>query len=234
VSNLFFILLVACALVALAQLYVGYGLTLQRRVYWSCACLGAVAAVLAFYPDSKKGIWMGLFFLGVMVSAAFGYTPYIKVGGKVYALFAQDRRPDSDDDAVRSAEAAAADRAIDPAPDTYSGLLTPAKMWWLLVPILIISTGNIIAFASGKGEWWVAAIGLAFIVFLSVAMGFGDASWGYGIARGHRVPFVIAAIVTAGVFAALYLVAYQVGKLRPVRRKESMEYRAHPRHRNLD
>jgi hypothetical protein len=232
--NLFFILLVACALVGLGQQYVSYGLALQRRIYWTCACLGAVAAFFAFHPDSKKGIWMGLFFLGVMLVAAYGYTPYIKIGGKIYALTVQDSQPDSDDDDVRSGETAAPDRDHDRAPDAYSGLLTPAKMWWLLVPILIISTGNIIAFASGKGEWWVAAIGLAFIVFLSVAMGFGDASWGYGIARGHRVPFVIAAIVTVGVFAALYLVAYQAGKRRPVRRKESMEYRAHPRHRNLD
>jgi hypothetical protein len=231
VSNLFFILLVACALVALAQLYVSYGLPLQRRIYWSCAGLGAIAAFLAFYPDTKNGIWMGLFFLGVMVAAGFAYTPYIKVGGKVYALSAQDSQADSDDDA---AETAVPSRDRDPAPDAYSGLLTPAKMWWLLIPILIISTGNIIAFATGKGEWWVAAIGLAFVVFLSVAMGFGDASWDYDIARGRRVPFAIAAIVTVGLFAVLYLVAYQAGKRWPVKRKQSMEYRAHRRHRKLD
>ena len=72
------------------------------------------------------------------------------------------------------------------------------------------------------------------IVFLAVAMGYGDASWGYGIARGHRVQLVIAAIVTVGVFAALYMAAYQTGKRRPSRRKQSMEYRAHPRHQELD
>jgi hypothetical protein len=234
VSNAFFILLVACAVVALIQQYVKYGRSLQRRIYWSCACLGAVAAFLAFYPDSKKGIGMGLFFLGVMIAAAYGYTPYIKIRGKVYALTVQDSEPDSDETSDQTALTATATHEHDQAPDAYSGLLSAPKMWWLLIPLLAISTGNMYAFASGRGEWWVAAIGLAFIVFLAVAMGFGDASWGHGIARGQRLQFVAAAIVTLGAFAALYMAAYQTGKHWPSRRKQSMEYRAHPRHQKLD
>jgi hypothetical protein len=234
VSNLFFILLVACAVVALTQQYVKYSRSLQRRIYWSCACLGAAAAFLAFYPASQKGLGMALFFLGVMTAAAYAYTPYIKVGGKVYALTAQDSRPDPDEDSDETSATATAAPEHDPAPDAYSGLISATKMWWLLVPLLVISTGNVYAFASGRGEWWVAAIGMAFLVFLAVAMGYGDASWNYGIARGHHVPFALAAIVTLGVFALLYLAAYQAGKRWPLRRSESMEYRAHPRHRNLD
>ncbi len=232
-SNVFFVLLVACAVVALAQQYVKYGRSLQRRIYWGSALLGAAAAFLAFYPDSKKGIGMGLFFMGAMIVAAYAYTPYIKIGGKVRALTVQDSQPDPDENAPQTTTAVSeGDR--DPAPDAYSGLLSATKMWWLLVPLLIISTGNVYAFASGRGDWWVAAIGLAFLVFLAVTMGFGDASWGYGIARGQRVQFVIAAIVTVGVFAAIYLAAYQIGRHRPLRRSQSMEYRAHPRHQKHD
>jgi hypothetical protein len=106
-------------------------------------------------------------------------------------------------------------------------------MWWLLIPLLVISTGNIYAFAFSTGEWWVAAIGLVLLAFLAVVLGFGDASWGYGIARGHRVQFAIAAVVTVGVFAVLYMAAYQTGKHWPTRRKQSMEYRTHPRHQKL-
>ena len=233
-SNVFFVLLVACAVVALAQQYVKYSRSSQRRIYWGCACLGAAAAFLAFYPDSKKGIGMGLFFLGVMIAAAYAYTPYIKIGSKVYALTVQDSRPDPDENSARAPDAGVTEQDQDPAPDAYSGLLSATKMWWLLIPLLVISTGNVYAYASGKVVWWVAAIGLAFIVFLAVAMGFGDASWGYGIARGHRVQFVIAAIVTVGVFAAFYLAAYQTGKHWPLRREQSMEYRAHPRHQEPD
>lgn len=231
-ANLFFIILVVCAVVALTQQYVKYSRSLQRRVYWSSACLGSVAAFLAFYPDSKKGLGLAAFFLVVMAAAAWAYTPYIKIAGKVYALTVQDSQPDPEDNSDETV--ATASHEHDPAPDAYSGLLSAPKMWWLLIPLMIISTGNVYAFAFGNGEWWVAAIGLAFIVFLSVAMGFGDASWGYGIARGQRVQFGIAAVVTVGVFTALYLAAYQTGKRWPSRRKHSMEYRAHPRHQKLD
>jgi hypothetical protein len=233
-SNPFFVLLVACAVGALIQQYVKYSRSSQRRVYWGCASLGTIAAFLAFYPDSKKGLGMALFFLGAMTVIAYAYTPYIKIGSKVYALTAQDSRPDPDENSDDTAATATATPEHDPAPDAYSGLLSATKMWWLLIPLLVISTGNVYAFVSGRGEWWVAAIGLAFLVFLAVAMGFGDASWGYGIARGQHIQLVIAAVVTVGVFAALYMAAYQTGKHLPLRRKQSMEYRARPRHQKLD
>ena len=131
-ANLFFIILVACAVVALTQQYVKYSRSLQRRVYWSCAGLGAVAAFLAFYPDSKKGLGLALFFLGVMAVAAWAYTPYIKIGGKVYALTVQDSQRDSDENSDQPASTAPATPERDPAPDAYSGLLTATKMWWCL------------------------------------------------------------------------------------------------------
>jgi hypothetical protein len=233
-SNLFFIVVVACAATALIQQYFKHSRRSQRRIYWCCACVGAVAACLAFYPDWKKGLGMALFFLGVMTVAAYAYTPYIKIGGKICALTVQDSRPDTDDRSVKTHARPAAGSEQDPAPDAYSGIISAAKMWWLLIPLLVISSGNLFAFATGKGEAWVALIGIAFLVFLAVATGYGDASWGYGIARGQHVQFGLAAIVTVGVFAVLYLVAYHVGKRWPLRRKQSMEYRAHPRHGKLD
>jgi hypothetical protein len=230
----FFTILVACAVVALIQQYVKYSLSLQRRIYWSCASLGAAAAFLAFYPDSEKGFGMGLFFLGVMIVAAYGYTPYIKIGRKVYALTVQNREIESDESSGQSSETDGSDEDHDLAPDSYSGLLTSTKMWWLLIPLLVISTGNIYAFAFSTGKWWVAAIGLVLLVLLAVVLGFGDAGWGHEIARGHRVQFAIAAVVTMGVFAALYVAAYQTGKHWPMRRKQSVEYRARPGHQKLD
>ena len=112
-------------------------------------------------------------------------------------------------------------------------LLTATKMWWLVIPLLVFSSGNLYAFATGKGQWWVAAIGLAFLIFLAVTTGYGDGSWDYGIARGQHVQFVLAAIITVGAFAVLYLAAYRMGKRWPSRCAKSMEYRAHPRHREL-
>jgi hypothetical protein len=72
---------------------------------------------------------------------------------------------------------------------------------------------------------------LALLVLLAVGAGYGDASWGYAIARGQYLQFVIASVVTVGLFAVLYLLAYSAGKRWPSRRQQSMEYRAHHRHR---
>lgn len=233
-SNLFFTLVVCCAVVGLAQQYVKYSRSRQRRFYWGSACLGAVAAFLAAQPDFEKGLVLAVFYLGAMTVSAYAYTPYIKIGGKVYALTVQDSQPDPDENSggTATAEAAAAQR--DPAPDAYSGLLTATKMWWLVVMLMVISAVNIYAFVSGSGEWWVAGIGAAFLLFLSVTSGLSDASWGYGIARGQHVQFVLASVVTVGTFAVIYMAAYQAGKRRPLRNKHSMEYRAHPRHQDSD
>ena len=230
-SDLFFVLLVASLAIAVIQQFFKHSRTSQRRIYWSCTCVGAVSGFLIGYPDWTRGSGMALFLLGVMAVAAYAYTPYIKVGGKIYALTVQDSRPDADESSDKTDAAAP---KLDPAPDAYSGIISATKMWWLLVPLLVISSGNTYAFATGEGEGWVALIGVTFLVFLAIATGYGDASWGYGIARGQHIQFGVAAVVTAGVFAVLYLAAYQVGKLRPLRRKQSMEFRAHPRHAKDD
>ncbi len=108
---------------------------------------------------------MALFFLGVMAVAAYAYTPSIKVGGKVYALTVQDSRPDADESSDNTDADAAAPK-LDPATDAYSGIISATKMWWLLVPLLVISSGDTYAFATGEGEGWVALIGIAFWYFL--------------------------------------------------------------------
>ncbi|WP_163796708.1 hypothetical protein [Mycolicibacterium sediminis] len=164
--------------------------------------------------DLPKGVGLAAFFVGVMVLSAYAYTPYIKINGRIRSLGVE--KPDPGD--------APAGRG-DPAPDAYSGGLTAPKMWWILVPLMLISAVNTYAFVIGEGEWWVAAIGVAFLVFLAVITGLGDASWGYPVARGQRIQFAVLTVVTLGTFTALYLVAYAIGKRRPVRSKHSSEYR---------
>ncbi len=39
-----------------------------------------------------------------------------------------------------------------------------------------------------------------------------------------------AALVTAGCVAVLYLAAFYTARVHPLRREQSLEYRAHPRH----
>ena len=226
-SDLFFLIVVVCFLVSFFQSFFVKGRSSQRRIYWSCTVLAATAGFLAAYPDWSRGVGFALFVVFVMTVIAYAYTPYIKLDGKIYAMTVQDSRPDEKD---RLAPASV-EREQDPAPDSYSGVLTASKMWWIVVGLMVMSGVNFYAFVNGEMEWWVAAIGLAFLIFLSVTTGYGDASWGYGIARGQHVQFGIAGVVTAGVFTVLYLLAYHTGKRLPLRRTQSMEYRAHPRHR---
>lgn len=190
-------------------------------MYWSCASAAAVFGSLAAYPPWTRALGACAFIAVVMIVVAYVYTPYIKMRAKIYSLGIQS--PDPDDVTPGSASG-----QHDPAPDGYSGTLTAAKMWWILVPLMFISAGNTYAFATGDGEWWVAAIGVAFLLFLAIATGYGDASWGYPIARGQRIQFALLAVITLGTFTIVYLAAYAMARRRPVRSKHSLEYRAHP------
>lgn len=182
------------------------------------------------YPDWKKGLGISLFFFGAMVVAAYAYAPYINLGNKTRALTVQDSAPEGDP----TPKETPAVSKLDSAPESYSGIISAIKMWWLIVGIIVISAGNVYAFFAGNGEGWVAVIGVGLLVFLAVITGYGDASWKYPVARGQRAQFALAAVTTAGAFAVLYLSAYCAGKHLPVRRQHSMEYRAHPRHGRHD
>lgn len=220
-SDVFMVMFVAVVAAAVIQQFFEHSRSSQRRVYWSCTCAAAVFGSLAVYPDWQKGLVMVLFAFGAMTVIAYAYTPYIKIGGKIRSLAVQT--PDPDDIPAESTTG-----QHDPAPDAYSGMLTAAKMWWILVPLMLISAINTYSFTTGEGEWWVAAIGVAFLVFLAVATGVGDASWGYPIARGQRIQFTILAVVTLGAFTVVYLAAYGLAKRRPFRSKHSLDSRAHP------
>lgn len=229
-SGFFLAIAIASIAAAVIQSFFNHSRSSQRRIYWSCVGVAAIAGFFMAYPDWKKGFGIGLFFLGAMTVVAYAYTPYIKLGGKTRALTVQDSRPDPN--VTPDTTSPASKR--DPAPDAYTGIISAAKMWWLIVPLLIISAGNFYAFVAGRGEGWVATIGLGFLVFLAVVTGYGDASWEYPVARGQRIQFATATVITAGTFAILYLLAYFAGKRLPLRRHQSMEYRAHPRHGRRD
>jgi hypothetical protein len=231
VSNVCIAILITAVAVALIQQFFDHSRSSQRRIYWGSTCLGAIAALLAPYPDWKKGVGVALFLFAAMAAAAYGYTPYIKIRGKIYALNAVDSQPDPEDKPTETALDTNDHGGTDPTPDSYSGLLTARKMWWALTALMLIAAINVRIFIeSGGKDWAASAAVVVLMIFFAVVLGLGDASWGYGIARGQKIQFAIVTIITAGTFAIIYLAAYWIGKRKPVRRKQSMEYRAHPRH----
>lgn len=158
-----------------------------------------------------------------MLLPAYFSSPYIKIRGKVYAFNLRDSRPDPSP--TETSASGSDDSEDDPAPDSYSGMASAKKTWWLLVVCMIISVGAI-----DLAKPWHTATSAGIVVVFACGIGYGDASWGYPVARGQRAQFVAVSIITAGVFTACYFGAYWMGKRRPLRSKQSMEYRAHSRH----
>ncbi len=211
----------------------------QRRIYWGSTCAASAAGVLMSYPTWHNALAFGFLPLAAMTFAAWAATPYINVGGKIYSVYAFNRQPDPGDtptadtpepDRDAPPAAHATDPQFDPASDSYSGMLTPPTLWWLMIVLAVIAAGNVYAYLFSDGEPGIAAVGAGLLALLAIGSGYGDGSWRYRIARGQYVPFGIASVITAGSFALVYLIAYYTARRWPLRRTQSMEYRAHPRH----
>lgn len=199
-----------------------------RRLFWCGFLIATLAAFLVAYPpDWKSGILLSLMADTLMLINAYFTTSYIKVRGKIYAFHVRDSLPDSPPNGASAPSSD--DPAYDPAPDSYGGRTTAKKFWWLLIVTMAMCTLSVVIQADDK-PWWLAPVMGTVGVTGAIILGYGDASWGYPIARGQLLQFVIIAVITAGVFAILYFPAYFAGKRWPLRRKQSMEYRAHPRH----
>lgn len=229
VRDLSFGVIVLCYLAGFLLSFSKISTSAQRRIYWSCACIAGFFGTLATYPTWTNAAVLGILVPAVMAVAAYVSTPYIKIRGKIYALTITDPDPEDEPATTDSTQ-----QEIDPRPDSYSGLLTATTMWWALVVLTAIGAGNVYFAATGKGEIWVGLMSGTFSALLTVVTAYGDASWRYPIARGQYIQFGVASVITAGVFPLLYLAAYYIAQRRPLRRKQSMEYRVHPRHRKLD
>lgn len=162
-----------------------------------------------------------------MVTRAYMMTSNIKIRGKIYAFHADDSRPDPSPD---NEPPGTGEPDYDPAPDSYSGMATAGKMWTLLILGMAICSVNVVIYIAGRERPVLALAMAALLVTLAAGFGYGDAIWGYPIARGQRIQFLIISVITAGVFTMFYFGAYFAGKRWPSRNKQSMEYRAHPRH----
>jgi hypothetical protein len=251
--------LIIGAIAVVALPFIGLRRSVERRVFWCMVGAIGVAGALSTYPTWYHATAFALFPVAMLTVGAWAYTPYIKIGGTIYALNLKDRRPDPDDEHDHDASPSDPDshpelgeydhNTIDvdddrpaghPAShsdadvDSYSGMLTPTTMWWVMVGLSVIAGGNAYAYLFSDGKAPVAIAMATFVVLLALSTGYGDANWGYRIARGRYIPFVIAAVVTAGGFALVYLTAYYLARRWPLRRSRSMHYRAHPRHGKRD
>jgi hypothetical protein len=114
-----------------------------RRLFWAGFLVATVSAFLIAYPpDRKSGIGLSLTADVLMLLNAYFSTSYIKIRGKIYAFNLKDSQPDPSPHGTPPL--GSDDASADPAPDSYSGMATAKKFWWLLVFVMVICTFNVI------------------------------------------------------------------------------------------
>jgi hypothetical protein len=224
VKNILFAAAAASFLAGFSLSSFRLNMRVQRRVYWVCACLAAIFGFLMPLPNTRTGLVVGGLFFSGMTVAAYVTSSYIKIGGKIYALTVADSQPDPEDGPSDT------HAGVDPSADAYSGQLTPAKMWWMIVVLAVIGGGNAFAALFSNGEAWVGVMSAGFAALLAIGAGYTDGSWDYQPARRQYLQLGLASVVTAGGFALLYFAAFYTARRRPLRRSQSLDPRAHPRH----
>lgn len=201
----------------------------ERRFFW---CGFVIATASAFFiprpPDWTTSSILSVFVAGVMIFNAYFLGSNIKIRGKIFAYHVDDSLPDPSPDGTPAP--GTDDPEYDPAPDSYGGLATARKSWWLHIVAVAICVLCVIIRSDDK-PGWMAPVMAACLIAMALVLGYlADGSWGYPIARGQHLQFGIIALITAGVFPVFYLPAYYAGRRWPLRRKQSMEYRVHPHH----
>jgi hypothetical protein len=199
-----------------------------RRLFWAGMLIASVSAFFIAYPaDWKSGIGLSLFAAGLMLLTAYFTSPYIKIGGKIFAFYTADAQVDASAQG-KDISGASAPRGL--ASDSDGGFTTAKKLWWLMVPAMALCAFNISQYVVDNANPRLAALMALAIVAVAVVFGYGDGSSEHSIARGQRPQLIIVSIVTLGVFTVLYLGGYLAGKHQMLRRNRSMEHRAHPRY----
>jgi hypothetical protein len=68
-----------------------------RRFYWIVSASGIVSFALGVgWPNA---VVVTVIFAAIVTGSAYLSTPYLKIGGRIYALSPADREPDPPDDA---------------------------------------------------------------------------------------------------------------------------------------
>ncbi|WP_099023669.1 hypothetical protein [Mycolicibacterium palauense] len=189
------------ALLSLALTFIPKGnkrsLSWQRKVYWSGTFGAAVCAFIASIPNFTTGALLAAFAVFLMTVSAYFTSQYIKIGSRVIAF---QSATDLTDRAGGSGE------LTDDEP--YGSRVSAAKMWWLAVPSVGIGSVNLFGYLYDNDGLVYGLLGLGILVATGLLIGCGDGLWRQRVARGQYLQFAIVAVISAGIFAVSYLVAY--------------------------
>ncbi|KQY07982.1 hypothetical protein ASD37_08405 [Mycobacterium sp. Root135] len=143
----------------------------------------------------------------MMLFTAFFTTPYLKIGGKVFAFFTVD----TESEKRTGDDAQGAEPRRSPAQPT--GVLTSARrFWWLMVPAMALCAFNVGQYVVAGESPRLAVAMAAVIVAVALTLGYGDGRANFGFSRRQTLQFVIVSVITLGTLTVLYVGAYAVGR----------------------
>lgn len=182
--------------------------TPTRTLYWvfvyiAVTCLALFATPRGWRAAIEHTAWG----VAAAVGYAFFATPFLKIRGRILAAEIENTRPDPVD-------GAAPDRSAPTEAESYNGRHSAAATWWVLAVCSCLLGLGLVLTRWSPPVLIVVAIGS----LLSAILGFEDGSRGFSYARGHILPFRIAAaasLVAAGIPLLSYVAAYRKGARRP-------------------
>ncbi len=65
-----------------------------RRYYWTTSAVGIVCFTIGVGRIWPNGVLSALVFTAIVVGSAYLTTPYLKLGGRIYAASPENRLPD--------------------------------------------------------------------------------------------------------------------------------------------
>ena len=171
-------------------------------MFWAGVGVAVVSAFfIAFPPDWTSGAQLSALVAFMMLGTAYFKSPYLKFRGKIHAAYRADAEAEDPPDRSR--------------PGATRGLLTsPRKLWWFIVAGTALCTFNVVQPVLTGDDPRLAVAMAAVLVVIAVVFGFADARAGDPIAQGQALQIVLASVLTAGIFAVLYVGARLVGKRR--------------------
>lgn len=92
----------AVLIVAIAFMFAGFLLgrielrnrRLARRLFWAAWAIGIAIFAVTMPPTRVQSVTAVMILGGLALFYAYSVTPYLKIGGKIYAMSEEKRRPD--------------------------------------------------------------------------------------------------------------------------------------------
>jgi hypothetical protein len=182
----------------------------KRRIFWMGWLTADACAAASLLPLGMHSTIT--FFVGcalILAFRAYFKTPYLKIGGRIYARYMSDRRPDPprDDSPARPMPR--------PPHDSYAQGTTAQTFWWIVTVLTCLFATSIYL----RGWSSLTILCTAGLSAGALTCGIDDATRKLPMVRGQRVQAFFVSVASVLLWFAppvCYFVGYQIGKRKPM------------------